>query len=179
MTSSATTTSAATASAAVASLAAATPRKASSRTAQIVGSTTLLALFVAVEVLVFSLRGLSPATFTAALLGAFLGLISLAIEIGMQERSARIFHAQGLQTTFMSFVMRMVIVAPLTLLFMNKALGVDHEAFALSYCSTFFLYMCWLTWETYNAPAHYRPKAAAAGPLVVRDRRQAPAVGAR
>jgi FlaA1/EpsC-like NDP-sugar epimerase len=143
--------------------------------ARFAGALAMLAMFVGVEAMVFSLRGLSPATFTAALLGAFLGLISLAIEIGMQERSARIFHAQGMQTTFMSFMMRMVIVAPLTLLFMKKELGVDHEAFALSYCSTFFLYMCWLTWETYHAPALYRPKAAAAGPLVVRDRRRAPA----
>lgn len=149
-------------------------RAEASRAAKIAGGATLVAIFLAVEALVFQLRGLSPETFTASAIGAFLGLISLAVEIGMVERSARTFHAQGVQATFLSFVMRLVIVAPLTLLFMKKSVGVDHEAFALTYCATFFLYLCWLTWETYHAPAQYRPKAAGASPaeIVVRDNRK-------
>lgn len=116
------------------------------------------------------MTGLSPAAVLGLLLGGFLGLISLSIEIGLLERSARTFHAQGVQTTFISFVMRLTVVAPLTLLFMNVGLGIDSQAFALSYCGTFFLYLCWLTWETYHAPVQYRPRAAAGG-FVVRDQR--------
>lgn len=141
-----------------------------SRGAAIAGGVSLVAILGLMQALVFTMRGVSPATVTASCLGAFLGLVSLAIEIGLVERSARSFHAQGLQTTFISFVLRLTIVAPLTLLFMKSSLGVDHEAFALTYCATFFLYLCWLTVETYRAPAAYRPRAAAGAP-VVRDNR--------
>lgn len=139
---------------------------------KIAGAASLIALFACIEWLVVSLTGLTPATTTAAALGGFLGLVSLAIEIGLLERSARTFHAQGVQTTFISFVMRLGIVAPLTLLFMKPAVGIDAQAFALSYCGTFFIYMCWLTWETYHAPVQYRPKATT-GRIVVVDRRAA------
>lgn len=137
---------------------------------KLAGAATLVALFAGIEALVLRMTGVSPATVAGTLLGGFLGLISLAIEIGLLDRSARTFHAQGVQTTFISFVMRMCVVAPLTLLFMKGEIGVHHQAFALSYCGTFFLYLCWLTWETYHAPAQYRPKATA-GTIVVRDRR--------
>lgn len=153
----------------------AVPSAKGSRAGRIAGALFLVATFVGVEALVLELRGASPASFLGLEIGAFLGLVSLVLEIAMLERSSRTFHAQGLQTTFMSFMMRLVVVAPLTLLFMKDSLGVDHEAFALSYCSTFFLYMCWLTWKTYHAPACYRPRSrAAAGtpaPIVVRDNR--------
>lgn len=142
-------------------------RKPASRAAAVTGAVFLAVTFGLVEMLVFQLRGVGTASVTGALLGGFLGLVSLAVEIGMQERSARTFHAQGLQTTFLSFVMRVVVVAPLTILFMGGGLGIDHEAFALSYCATFLLYLCWLTWETYHAPAAYRPRAAAGGLRVV------------
>lgn len=147
-----------------------------SRAGRVAGALSLVAAFVAIEALVLELRGANPASFLGLQIGAFLGLVSLVLEIAMLERSFRTFHAQGVQTTFMSFMMRLVVVAPLTLLFMKSALGVDHEAFALSYCATFFLYLCWLTWKTYHAPSLYRPRAKAAAPgaapaIVVVDNR--------
>jgi hypothetical protein len=141
---------------------------------RVAGALFLVAAFVAVEALVLSMRGLSPRTVTPAALGAFLGLVSLAVEIGLLERSARTFHAQGVQTTFISFVMRLGTVAPVTLLLMKPSLGMDAQSFALSYCGTFFLYLCWLTWETYRAPVHYRPRATESngdGVIIVKDRR--------
>lgn len=152
---------------------------------RIAGAMTLVALFAATELLVFQLRPLAPATAMAACLGGFLGLVSLALEMGMQERAARTFHAQGVQTTFLSFMMRLAVVGPTTLLLMKSEIGLDPQAFALSYCSTFFLYLCWLTWVTYHAPVQYKPRARAAaapaaptltelcsGTYVVRDNRR-------
>jgi hypothetical protein len=149
---------------------------AGSPAARLAGALALVAVFAGIVALVVELRGASPAAFLGIQIGSFLGLVSLVLEIAMVERSSRTFHAQGVQTTFLSFMMRLVVVAPATLLFMKPALGVDHEAFALSYCSTFFLYMCWLTWKTYHAPSTYRPRARAAVPgapaaIVVLDHR--------
>ncbi|MCE9637214.1 MAG: hypothetical protein K8T90_16025 [Planctomycetes bacterium] len=154
-----------------------TTRPPMSRAAAFAGATTLIAVLVGTEALVVSMRGISPATVIAATIGIFLGLISLAVEIGLLERSARTFHAQGVQTTFISFVMRLATVAPVTLLMMKTSLGLDPQAFALSYCGTFFLYLCWLTVETYHAPVHYRPKTVttAAGQVqevIVRENRR-------
>lgn len=144
-----------------------------SRAGRIAGAAVLVAVFAAVEGLVLGMRGVSPATTGAVLLGGFLGLVSLAIEIAMLERSARTFHAQGVMTTFLSFMMRLAVVAPVTLLLMKSDLGLDAQSYALSYCATFLLYMCWLTWVTYHAPPLYRPKATAPGAIVVRDNRTA------
>ena len=146
-----------------------------SRGARIAGALCLLAIFAGVAALVLRLRGTTPAAVLGLEVGAFLGLVSLVIEMAMVERASRTFYAQGVQTTFLSFMMRLVLVAPATLLFMKPALGVDHEAFALAYCSTFFLYLCWLTWRTYHAPSSYRPRAqsGAAGRITVRDNRDA------
>lgn len=126
------------------------------------GASAMGGLYLGIVALVAALRGSNPETWLGVHIGTFLGFVSLVIEIAMVERSSRTFHAQGVQTTFMSFLMRIVVVGPATLLFMKPELGVDHEAFALSYLATFFVYMCWLTWKTYHAPAHYRPKAARA-----------------
>jgi hypothetical protein len=148
-----------------------------SRAGRIAGGLFLVAAFAAVEWLVFTLCGVSARTVTPAALGVFLGLISLAIEIGLLERSARTFHAQGVQTTFISFAMRLATVGPVTLLLMKSSLGMDPQAFALSYCGTFFLYLCWLTWETYRAPVQYRPRAQSGRTddvVRVRDRRKEP-----
>ena len=100
-----------------------------------------------------------------------LGLAALIFEIGLAERAERTFYAQGVQTTFMSFMMRLATVGPLTMLFMKRDIGVDPQAFALSYCSTFVVYMCWLAWKTYHAPSTYRPKAKASNGdgIVVRE----------
>ena len=127
--------------------------------ARFAGAVTVVAVLGGIEALVFEMRGVTPGSTTGVLLGGFLGLISLALETGMIERSSRTFHAQGVQTTFLSFLMRLAVVAPLTLLFSKTEVGIDHEAFALSYCGTFLLYLCWLTWHTYHAPVRYRPQA--------------------
>jgi len=158
----------------------------------VAGAVTLVAVFAAVELLVFQLRPLSPATAMAACLGGFLGLVSLALEMAMLERAARTFHAQGVQTTFLSFMMRLAVVGPTTLLLMKSEIGLDAQAFALSYCSTFFLYLCSLTWVTYHAPAQYKPRARAAtaaaaptlhelvgGTYVVRENRRKTGANAR
>ena len=105
-------------------------------------------------------RGASPATLQAVAIGLFLGLVSLVVENGLLERAERSFHAQGVQAVFMSFVMRLVVVAPLVLLFGRAGSGTDAEAFALSYCSTFFVYLVGLTWKTYHAPVQYCPVRA-------------------
>jgi hypothetical protein len=139
--------------------------------AKVLGGLFLVGVFAGIEALVVAMQGAHPAAFAAAALGGFLGLVSLTIELGLLARSARTFHAQGVQATFMSFMMRLVVVAPVTLLLMKYELGMDPTSFALSYCATFFLYMCWLTWVTYHAPVQYRPKASASR-IVVRDNRR-------
>ncbi len=124
--------------------------------ARLAGALVLAAVFVGIQALVVGYRGASPRVFTAVEAGSVAGLVSLLLELHMIDRSDRSFSATGVQATFMSFVMRLVVVAPLTLLFMRKGSEVDHEAFALSYCSTFFVYLCWLTWKSYHAPVQYK-----------------------
>lgn len=139
--------------------------------ARVTGAAFLVAVFLGIEALVLQLGGATPRTFAALALGGLLGLVSLTVELGMLARSARTFHAQGVQTTFLSFMMRLGVVAPVTLLLMKSDLGMDPQSFALSYCATFFLYLCWLTWVTYHAPVQYRPKPSTAR-IVVRDNRK-------
>ena len=129
-----------------------------SRTERVLGTAVLVAVFVGVQALVVTYRGASPQVFNALEVGTLAGLVSLVLEFVLIERSDRTFHAQGVQATFLSFVMRLVVVAPLTLLFLRKGSETDHEAFALSYCSTFFVYLCWLTWKSYHAPVQYRAR---------------------
>ena len=140
----------------------ASPKSNASHAARAVGVLALAASFVLIQWGVLALAGFRPESFLGAEIGAFLGLISLVFEIALVTRAERTFHAQGVQTTFMSFMMRLATVGPLTMLFMKSDIGVDPQAFALTYCGTFFLYMCWLAFKTYHAPALYRPKAKAA-----------------
>lgn len=135
--------------------------KGPSATAVAIGVAMLVAVTLGSEAFVIALCGARPETVLGMSIGTFLGLIALVMEIAMVERAERTFHAQGVQTTFMSFMMRLATVGPLTILFMKSELGVSPHAFALSYCATFVSYMCWLGWKTYHAPAHYRPKAKA------------------
>ncbi len=150
------------------------PAKGPSATAVAIGVAMLVAVTLGSEAFVIALCGARPETTLGMSIGTFLGLIALVMEIAMVERAERTFHAQGVQTTFMSFMMRLATVGPLTILFMKSELGVSPHAFALSYCATFVSYMCWLGWKTYHAPAHYRPKAkASAGEgIVVRENRR-------
>lgn len=128
------------------------------------GARTVGAAFLALSqmgtiALVAAMLGAKPSVFLGSCAGTFAGLVSLVIEMAMVERSARTFHAQGVQTTFMSFLMRLVTVGAVTLLLRFMDSGADPVAFALTYCGTFFLYLCWLTWVTYHAPVHYRGRA--------------------
>ncbi len=92
--------------------------------------------------------------------GTFAGLISLAIEIAVIGRSLRLFAHNGMGATLQTFTMRLAIVGALGMWFMRDASATDPSAFCLSYCGTFFVYLCWLTWRTYKAPVQYRPKSA-------------------
>ena len=104
---------------------------------------------------VVGVSGFDAATMAGVYTGTFFGLISLAIEMAVIGRSLRIFEHNGMQATLQTFVMRLVIVGALGMWFMRADSGTDAQAFCLSYCSTFFVYMCWLTWRTYNQPVHY------------------------
>jgi hypothetical protein len=143
-----------------------------------IGVAMLVAVTLGSEWFVIALCGARPESVLGMSIGTFLGLVALVLEIAMVERAERTFHAQGVQTTFMSFMMRLATVGPLTILFMKSELGVSPHAFALSYCATFVSYMCWLSWKTYHAPAHYRPKTKASGVpgsvegIVVRENRR-------
>lgn len=150
------------------------PARVVSAQEKVLGSATLGLVFCACTWLVLELCGNGPAAWLGIQIGSFLGLVSLVIEIALVERSARTFHAQGVQTTFMSFILRIATVAPLTLLFMKAEIGVDSQAFAVSYCGTFFLYLCWLAWETYHAPVAYRPRGRTTQGegIVVKDNRR-------
>ena len=145
--------------------------KGPSARAKVLGSIALAMTFVLCEWFAISLSGSRPEAFLGLEIGIVLGLAALVFEIALAERAERTFYAQGVQTTFMSFMMRLATVGPLTMLFMKRDIGVDPQAFALSYCSTFVVYMCWLAWKTYYAPSTYRPRAKASSGdgIVVRE----------
>ncbi|MCG3134283.1 MAG: hypothetical protein HMLKMBBP_01576 [Planctomycetes bacterium] len=179
---------AAAAAASVAAAKVAMPR--GSAAARVSGAVFLAGAQAATIAIVLAMLGGKPAVWMGCWAGTFAGLVSLVVEMAMVERSARTFHAQGVQTTFMSFLMRIVTVGAVTMLLRSLDAGVDPYGFALTYCGTFFLYMCWLTWVTYHAPVHYRGKSkkqpqgsSAARPdgdgYVVRDNRKAAGSSAR
>ena len=93
--------------------------------------------------------------------GTLAGLISLVVEIAVIGRSLRLFEHNGMGATLQTFTMRLVIVGALGIWFMREASATDAQAFCLSYCGTFFVYLCWLTWRTYKAPVQYQARRAA------------------
>ena len=114
-------------------------------------------------------RGFDATVMSGVYVGTLLGLVSLVIEMAVIGRSMRLFHHNGMQATLQTFTMRLVTVGAPGRWFMRDASGTDPQSFCLTYCSTFFVYMCWLTWRTYNAPVHYQAKpqpAAARRPSV-------------
>lgn len=97
-------------------------------------------------------------------IGTFLGLASLAAEFMLVRQDDLRAARDPSQGVFAGFFLRLTIVGPLTMAFGNMDLGVHAEAFALSYLSTFFVYLCWLTWKIGTAPPSYqggskKPKA--------------------
>ena len=125
------------------------------------GATGLLGVFVLVTWGVVAYRGLNPETMSGIYAGVFAGLISLVVEIAVIGRSLRLFAHNGMGATLQTFTMRLVIVGALGIWFMRGASATDAQAFCLSYCGTFFVYLCWLTWRTYKAPVQYQGKRAA------------------
>jgi len=120
---------------------------------------------------VIGLRGFSAPTMGGVYVGTFTGLISLVVEIAVIGRSMRIFQHTGVGATLQTFMLRLAVVGSLGCAFARDASSTDAYAFCLSYCGTFFVYMCWLTWRTYKMPVQYRPRSR---PVVqarpVRDR---------
>jgi hypothetical protein len=135
---------------------------------RVAGALCLATVFLAAEVGLVAECGLRPATISGAALGMMLGLASLVVEIHLVAQAMRSKRADTAAVTFQTFIMRMVVVAPLT--FALNSLGMDATAFAISYVITFFVYLCWLTWKTYHAPVQYRGRRTAFSPRVVARR---------
>ena len=126
---------------------------------KIAGALSLATTLVIVLWGVVDLSGFTPMTMSGVYTGTFFGLITLAVEMAVIGRSLRIFEHNGMQATLQTFIMRLIIVGGLGMWFMRVGSGTDAQAFCLSYCATFFVYMCWLTWRTYNQPVHYQGKS--------------------
>lgn len=105
--------------------------------------------------------GISPRVMSGVYVGTLLGLASLVLEMAVIGRSMRLFHHNGMQATLQTFSVRLVLVLAIGAWSMRPASGTDASAFCLTYCSTFFVYLCWLTWRTYNAPVQYQGKGRA------------------
>ena len=142
-----------------------------SRGARIAGAIAIAVTFAGLETLVVLYRGLHPASVTGVEVGAVLGLLSLVLEMHLVQRALSTEKGDPAGATFQTFAMRLAVVAPLTFAFSGSRSGVDSVAFAVSYCVTFFVYLCWLTWKTYHMPVQYKPRAKQFAPRVVERRR--------
>ena len=145
--------------------------------ARLLGALALAVVFAGLETLVIVDRGFNPAAFAGVELGALIGLASLALEIQLVERAMRTLKGDPAGATFMTFAMRLTIVAPLTFLFQRQGSSVDAPAFAIGYLVTFFVYLCWLTWKSYHAPVQYRGGRSRGAPRVVEKGRTAETAG--
>ncbi len=105
--------------------------------------------------------GFDPEVWTGIYVGTFAGLVSLVVELAVVGRSMRLFNENGLQATLMTFTMRLGAVGGLGVCFLADGSWVDLQAFCLSYCATFFIYMCWLTWRTAKQPTQFERRQAA------------------
>jgi hypothetical protein len=135
--------------------------------ARLFGTLSLVAVYVALVALVLGYRGLNHASFTGVAIGSLIGLASLVLEMNIVARAMRSLRGDVANATFQTFAMRLAIVAPLTFVFQRAGSSVDGTAFAVSYLVTFFVYLCWLTWETYHAPVQYRGRPRKFAPRVV------------
>lgn len=142
-----------------------------SRAARIAGAIAITVTFVGLEALVVLYRGVNSASITGVEVGAVFGLLSLVMEMHLVARALRSPKGDPAGATFQTFAMRLVVVAPLTFAFGGRGSGVDSVAFAVAYCVTFFVYLCWLTWKTYHMPVQYRPRAKKFAPRVVERNR--------
>ena len=120
------------------------------------GSASLAAAFGSSLWLALVIAGNGPEAWLGMQIGAFIGLISLVFELKLLDRSLSQMANVGLQATLTTFFLRLVTVAPFTVYFGKPGSPTDAQAFALAYLSTYFVYMCWLTWRIYNAPVCYQ-----------------------
>jgi hypothetical protein len=127
-----------------------------SRRAKLAGALSLAATLAIVLWGVIAISGFNAATMSGVYAGTFLGLISLVVEMGVIGRSLRRFEDDGLQATLRAFILRLVLVGSVGTWFARAGSGSDAPAYCLSYCATFFVYMCWLTWRTYHQPVQYQ-----------------------
>ena len=124
--------------------------------ARVGGVAALIATFLGCGWLTLAYTGVEASTVMAFQIGTFLGLLSLAVELILIERDGQRESADPSQAVFASFFLRLAIVGPFTMWFGAVDVGVHAEGFALSYLSTFFVYLCWLTWKVATAPVHYK-----------------------
>ena len=148
-----------------------------SRGARIAGGIAIAVTFLALEALVVLYRGLNSASVTGVEVGAVFGLFSLVVEMHLVASALRSPKGDPAGATFQTFAMRLAVVAPLTWAFGGSGSGVDSVAFAVSYCVTFFVYLCWLTWTHYHAPVCYKGRSKRFAPRVVEKSRAAETVG--
>lgn len=120
----------------------------------------LIATYVGCGWLTLLYTGVEASTVMAFEIGTFLGLASLAVELILVERDEKRESGNPSEAVFASFFLRLAVVGPFTMWFGAMDVGVHAEAFALSYLSTFFVYLCWLTWKVATAPVHYKGGAA-------------------
>lgn len=111
-------------------------------------------MFTVLQWLVALWRGFEPATFSGLWIGAFVGLVSLAVELSMVGRASRDPNSDGMQVVLGTFMMRCMTVGALTLGLWTID-SIDATAFAISYCSTFVVYLTWLTWRMAMTPSSY------------------------
>lgn len=115
-----------------------------------------MAVFLGCSWLTFAHTGVRTDTTAGFEIGTFLGLVCLAVELALVERSSRRDTGDPSEAVFASFFLRLAIVGPFTLWFGMACPWVNAEAFALSYLSTFFVYLCWLTWKVATTPSSYK-----------------------
>lgn len=140
-------------------------RKRLSPLANALGVIGLSVVLVIIDWGVLGYSGLGPESVTGMSVGTFLGLGTLAVELAVIRHAYRTQVGDPAQATFGTFFMRLAVVGLLHFAFMAQGSGVDPSAFSLSYCGSFFVYMCWLTWRIATLPPQYQGGAGAAQPV--------------
>jgi hypothetical protein len=121
----------------------------------------LIGVFLGCAWLTLNYTGVRVDTVVGFEIGTFLGLLCLAVELALVERSSQRRTGDPSEAVFASFFLRLAVVGPFTMWFGMACKSVHAEAFALSYLSTFFVYLCWLTWKVATAPSSYKPGSSA------------------
>ncbi len=123
---------------------------------KVAGGLGLAAIFGTVLWGLVALLGFNAVTMSGVYTGTFFGLISLVVEMAVIGRSLRTFEDDGMKATLRAFILRLVLVGSIGTWFARADSGTSAAAYCLTYCATFFVYMCWLTWRTYHQPVQYQ-----------------------